>query len=441
MRRLTFAAFSAAFAFLCLSISADGAQMPFSVANGVGLSYAGTQGLNAVAADLNGDGLPDIVQGINFGSPIVYLNNGTSSPFAGVAGEVIVPGYTQQAENVTVADVNGDGHPDIIAGGFFDPTLVYINNGTSDPFAGVTGRAVGHGVTDDTAAMAVGDVNGDGKPDLVTGNTNGETNKLYLNNGTSDPFSGVAGTPIGTETGFISDIKLADVNGDGKLDVIVSNYANPGDAGVRVYLNNGTSTPFTGVTPLFLRNDAGTGVIAVGDLDGDGKPDLLVSGGSTGLNWIYLNTGSASVPFSAAIELPRDPNIMSTCFGAAIADIDGDGLPDAVLGCGVFHVGPAPGAQGVVYLNNGSSDPFANAVPTELPPTSTQFSRSAQVVRLAKGGGLDILLGLNAPTYYSIVRGQSQTSGGGGMEWFSLVSLLGVLLMRRPDRKQTAFGF
>jgi len=431
MRHLMYIVSSTILTCMFVSIPADGAGMPISIGGPVVLGYAGTEGDNAVAADLNGDGLPDIVQGVDFGSPIVYLNNGTAAPFAGVTGEVIVPGYTQQAGHVVVADVNGDGHPDIIAGGFDDLTLVYLNNGTSDPFKGVTGRGVGAGVHDDTLAMDVGDVDGDGLPDLVTGNTNGETNKLYLNNGTSDPFSGVAGVSIGPETGFISDIKLADVNGDHKLDVIVSNFDNPGDAGVRIYLNNGTATPFSGVTPIFLRNDAGTGVIAIADLDGDGKPDLLVSGGTTGQNWIYLNTGSSSAPFSAAKELPADPNIKSTCFGVTVADLDGDGHPDAVLGCGVFTGGTSAGAQGAIYLNNGTADPFAGTVALDLPPTSSLFSRSAQVVRLAKGGSLDLLLGVNAPAYYPITRGQSQTVGGGGvMGWLSLMALFAGFLAR-----------
>lgn len=205
--------------------------------------------LSAATADLNGDGRPDIVLGANFQSPVVFINNGTATPFANVQGTVLSATDTQQ--QAYIADIDADGHPDIVAIGFNSPTKLYLNNGTSAPFNGVTGIPIGP--SDPSTAAAIGDVDGDGYPDLAVANTNHVASHLYLSGGQKLQGSAVP-VPIGTDLGYGQDIKLADVNGDGHLDIIesftVASTISSDPTGVKIYLNNGTSNPFNGVQPI-----------------------------------------------------------------------------------------------------------------------------------------------------------------------------------------------
>jgi len=121
--------------------------------------------VSGLIGDLNGDGAPDIVLGINGSPPAVYLNNGTVDPFQNVQGVFVAPppGPTMPGISwgaAVLVDVNADGHPDLAIAGFNAPNMIYLNNGTSTPFNGVSGIAIG---TQDVAyAPAFGDVNGDG---------------------------------------------------------------------------------------------------------------------------------------------------------------------------------------------------------------------------------------------------------------------------------------
>ena len=93
-----------------------------------------------------------------------------------------------------------------------------------------------------TVAIAVGDMDGDGDLDVVAGNNN-QPNRLYLNNGTSEPFNGVTGSDITSDSHASWSVKLGDVDNDGDLDVVVGNWNQAN----RLYLNNGTADPFAGV--------------------------------------------------------------------------------------------------------------------------------------------------------------------------------------------------
>ena len=94
-----------------------------------------------------------------------------------------------------------------------------------------------------TTSIALGDVDGDGDPDLVVGN-HSQCNRLYLNNGTADPFAGVSGVDITTDADRTTSVALGDVDGDGDLDLVAGNQAQRN----RLYLNNGTASPFAGVS-------------------------------------------------------------------------------------------------------------------------------------------------------------------------------------------------
>jgi len=357
---------------------------------------------NGVIADLNGDGALDIVVGINGSPPVVYLNNKTATPFENVPGVFVSPPPTGAgigAGSVVVVDANSDGHPDLAISGFGTENTIYLNNGTDDPFKGVSGISIG---SQDTAyAPAFGDVNGDGFPDMAVANTNHVPSRLYLTNGaplTSGKYSTVQ---IGTDSGYGQAIEIADVNGDGKLDLILAYVtgSSTDPSGIAIYLNNGTTTPFDNVKPLRLLVGHAVGAIAIADLNGDAKPDLVasVTDSTPGALYVYLNTGSVSSPFSSAQTLQPDGDTAGTCIAISVGDVNGDGLPDLLFGCNPPLPNASPAianpAVGAIYLNNGTASPFANVAPTDIPATSqSSFARGLAVGKLTANGTPDLLI-------------------------------------------------
>ena len=170
----------------------------------------------------------------------LYVNNGTADPWAGV-GAVDITADIELTLAVRLVDADGDGDLDLITGNSGKANRLYLNNGTSDPWEGVAGVPITSD-QDDTFSLALGDVDRDGDVDLVAGNTD-STNRLYLNNGTGDPWAGAIGLDISSDEDTTGPVSLADLDADGDLDLAAGNF------GVnRLYLNNGTADPWAGVT-------------------------------------------------------------------------------------------------------------------------------------------------------------------------------------------------
>ena len=364
--------------------------------------------VNGLIGDFNGDGLPDIVIGINGYGPVLYLNNGTANPFQDVPGLFVstppAPGTTGVGwGGAVMADVNNDGHPDIAIAGFNTPNMIYLNDGTSNAFNGASGFAIG---TQDTAYVpALGDVNGDGFVDMVVANTNHVPSRLYLTNGAPLTSGGYSTVQVGTDLGYGQNAVIADVNGDGKPDIIltytVAETLATDPSGVVIYFNNGSSNPFANVTPVRLLVGQSISAIAVADLNGDGKADLIVSAANnanaTSTLYVYLNTGSPSQPFDTPTTLQPDQNLGGPCVGITVGDVNGDGLPDLIFACEPPspNASPTPNnpAEGAIYLNNGTASPFSQVAPVDIPATKESgFAYSTSLGQLVRNGPLDLLV-------------------------------------------------
>lgn len=386
-----------------------GPRVPLTAPVG-GPANAGYIPVGAAIGDLNGDGLPDIVMGFSGVPPAVYLNNGTSTPFQGVTGVLAGPYPTPNAQlnpggAVVLADVNGDGHLDIAASGFNAPNMVYLNNGTSNPFGGGGGIAIGTG--DVAYIPALGDVNGDGYVDMAVANSNHVPSRLYLTQGA--PLTGGTYTTvqIGTDLGYGTDAVIADVNGDGKPDLILTyEILNPppstDPSGIAIYLNNGTSDPFNGVTPIRLLVGQTVLRAAVADLNGDGHPDLVATADGTLSSpvsnlYVFLNTDSPSEPFVNSQSLLPDADLGGQCGDVSVKDVNGDGLPDLLFTCEApsAKLSPPPTnpANGAIYLNNGTANPFENVTPVDIPAMDLgTFGYAIATGTLVTGGVPDVLI-------------------------------------------------
>ncbi|MCP5149178.1 MAG: VCBS repeat-containing protein [Chromatiales bacterium] len=357
------------------------APSPLAALTGAALGAGADDTLAVAVGDVDGDGDLDIVVG-NSGQPNrLYLNRGGREPFAGVAG-VDITADAHPTAAVALADLDGDGDLDLVVGNDGARNRLYLNNGSADPFAGVTGTDVGS-VTFATLSIAVGDVDGDGDLDLVAGNY-GARNRLYLNNGGTAPFAGVAGVDITTDALLTSAVALADLDGDGHLDLVAAHILAP----PRVYLSNGTASPFAGVVGDDVSTDTPlTLALAVGDVDGDGHLDLVL--GNAGANRLYLNGGGPD-PFASVVGTDVDSDATVT-FALALADLDADGDLDVATGNFAFAGGTETNR---FYPNNGTATPFAGVAGVDI-TSDSRFTSALAVGDLDRDGLVDLVVGNN----------------------------------------------
>lgn len=351
------------------------------------VSYAsGGYGASSVAlGDLNGDGILDIVaanscvvgdtcwNGSGFvcvsadscshGAVGVLLGNGDGTFRPAVTYET--GGYLSYS--VALGDLNGDGKLDLVV--INDCGAVPIDSDGNCPYATVD---VFFGNGDGTfgppmtyqlngwhaVAVAVGDLNGDGESDVVvvdicnmpdTCSDTGCTCKtgsaeVLLNEG-----NGILSSPIAYDSGapFGRSVALGDVNRDGKLDVVVANSGATG-----VLLGNGAGTFQPAVTYEPGGVVGGPNSVLVRDVNGDGKPDLILAAtpectgcSSEGVASILLGNGDGS--FEPAVTYPSGGEYARS---VAVADVNGDGKPDLVV-ANLSGIWPDQRALGILTGN------------------------------------------------------------------------------------------
>jgi uncharacterized protein (DUF2141 family) len=281
---------------------------------------ASTLPLRTAVADVNGDGKLDaLVTNSTANTLGVLLGDGTgkftlqaNAPSTGAGGG---------PRAVAVADVNGDGKLDALVANYQSTTLgVLLGNGSG----GFTLQAAMPrlGVSNPTS-LVVADVNGDGKIDVLATDSNGGALSVLLGNG-SGGFTYQSSSPA-TGGDIPYDVAVADVNGDGKVDALVVNNF---DGTLGVLLGTGTGS-FT------LQGNTATGgansspySVAIADVNGDGKPDALVANRGTSTLGVLLGNGSGGFTLQASSP---STGTGSRPTSVAVADFNGDGKLDALV--------------------------------------------------------------------------------------------------------------
>jgi hypothetical protein len=271
-----------------------------------------------IAADVNGDGKPDLISAnIDYAA----TNAGTLTVMTNDGGGGFALEATLDVGNfplcVVAADVNGDGKLDLISADFGTNTLtIWTNNGNG--FGYHSTLTVGSG----PYAVVAADVNGDGKVDLISADAQDATLTVLTNNGNGG-FGLYATLPVGASTNSYPDsVAVADVNGDGKPDLI---SANSNDGTLTVLTNNGHGG--FGLNATLTVGSAPSSVIAA-DVNGDGKPDLISADANDGTLTVLTNNGDGSFSLDAILNVGLSSG--SSPESVVAVDVNGDGKPDLV---------------------------------------------------------------------------------------------------------------
>jgi hypothetical protein len=283
-------------------------------------SFPAGRAPSAVAiGDLDGDGVPDLAVANNdYAAGGVSLLKGHGDGTLELRASIATGTYPR---SVAIGDLNHDGRPDVVVTHYLSHTVSVLLGQGGWTFGPPASYATGSF----PVGVRVADLNGDGHPDLaiadylaIPSNYYASDVSVLLGHGdgtfaASQEYS-AGSAPWG--------IAVGDLNGDGKLDLVTANLLS----GVSVLLGNGNGTFAANVD--YAAPYGESRLVEIGDLNLDGRPDVVTFNGTNGTLGVYLGNGNGTLG-------PRaDTNIARAGGGLALADFNGDGILDLVTANG-----------------------------------------------------------------------------------------------------------
>ena len=334
------------------------------ITNFVWTSYSFSAAGAVTTADLNGDGNGDlvIVNGNSGGTPSsqIFVLLGNSDGTFQTAVPYNVPGNASLS--TVIDDVNGDGKLDIVSSSDNGQISVFTGKGDGSfnsvqSFAAPTPVYPGSTATPSTAItnLVTANLRGGGKKDIIASN-----GLVLLNDGSGNftAASSAAFPPITSTSNLGPNLATGDLNKDGKLDLVVSTGGT-----VLTYLGKGDGTFSPGTSYTTVNTD---GFVNVSDIDGDGNLDIYIGEANGGyyfgddLNLSYALMGNGDGTFQGA------PAITTAYTGTNLGDVNGDGQPDLIIPAS----GTSNGLPAVFTVEFGTSKGSFNPVSTiTLPAT------------------------------------------------------------------------
>jgi len=371
-------------------------------------SQVGSGPLRVAVGDFNGDGHADLVTVSNHAPATASVLLGRGDGTFGAKTDYAAGASDSFPSSVAVGDFNRDGHPDLAVTEYFTPTTgqnpyrrsVAVLLGRGDgTFAPPVEYPTGPGPT----SVVVGDLNGDGNPDLVTSDLGSNSVSVLLGHG-DGTFATNSDYPTG---GGPFDLALGDLNRDGSLDVVTADA----DGNVAVLLGNpnGTLAPRTdyaaGLGKPNIRY-ARPNSVAVGDFNGDRNPDVATttsgadSGGFQAIS-VLLGRGDGTLAPMTAYEADH---YYEGPVNVAVGDFNGDGHPDLA----VADQGGATGGASVLPGNGDGT--FAPR--TEY--ATNGYSKSVAVGDFNEDGRPDLALTKPGNNTVAVLLNTTPAGGPGG---------------------------
>ena len=344
--------------------------------------------------DMDGDGKPDIVVSTVL-SPRLYVFLNTSTPGSiSFANPAVFP-QGNYCQGMTVGDINGDGKPEIVVANVADGNIsVYGNNSTIGNLSFATrmnlAPASGGGVP---YAAVIADIDGDGMPDIATADAGGGTVSVFHNTGTSGGTLSFAASMEFVVGATPESIAAGDLDGDGKPDLVTGNY---GDGTISVLKNTSTSGNVSFATSAASTAGTNPQAVAISDLDGDGKPDVIAANfGDADISVYHNNSSSGTIALAAQVTYATDYDP----FSIAAVDMDGDGFPDLSIA--------ANGASCFDVLHNQGS---ASASITSFTPANGPAGTVVTITGTNLTGATAVTFGGTAATSFTVVSSTKITA-------------------------------
>ena len=293
-------------------------------------SATGLAPVAMAAGDLNGDGLVDVAvadhAAVN-GNHFVNVQFQVAGSPGSFSAPVELALGVLQPSGLALADLDGDGKLDIaVAASGASAVQVFFQGAVAGSFGPATAFTVGG----EPAAVASADLIGSGRRDLVVATANGKVSVL-LHGAIPGTFLPGVDYPAGTNP---AGVQVGDLNGDGHPDILVADFLGA----LLVLLQSPAGDGTFQAAVSYGTRDYGSCSLAVGDLDGDGRPDVVVA-----------NAGPPGDPGSVAVFLqnPVTPGALKPAvlyqgywgpLWVAIGDLNGDGRPDLVVADGSPYI-------------------------------------------------------------------------------------------------------
>ncbi|TRX37096.1 FG-GAP-like repeat-containing protein [Flavobacterium restrictum] len=374
------------------------------------VGFATETGISSSVAigDLDGDGKPDLAV-IDGESKFIaiYRNTATSGNVnSGSFAPKVVFATGDYSRSIAIGDLDGDGKPDLAIANPNNSTVSVLRNTatsgaiTTSSFAAKVDFTTGK----NPYSVAIGDLDGDGKMDLAVANLGSNTVSLYRNKSSvgvinSSSFSTKVDFVMGT---YPYSVAIGDLDSDGKPDLAVANYSSSNVSVLRNTATSGALTTSSFATKVDFSTGSSSQSVAIGDLDGDGKPDLAVAN-SYSISVLRNTATSGTITTNSfAYKVDFTTDYVSSLQSVAIGDFDGDSKPDlAVVDLSSSTVS--------VLRNNATSGAITiSSFASKVDFATGKYPRSVAIGDLDGDGRPDLAV----------------SSGGGGTSVSSLVSVL-----------------
>jgi gliding motility-associated-like protein len=370
--------------------------------------------------DLDGDGKLDLVTTDGSGAS-VYRNTSTGTGTISFAARISFAVGGSDPRHAAIDDFDKDGKPDLVVANYGAGvnTISVLRNTSSGPGNISYAPKVDFASTVRPSSVSSGDLDGDGKPDIAVVNQNSNTLSIFRNTSTgigNISFAAKVDFTTGSNPVFVS---IGDLDDDNKPELAVGHSLGTESSVVSVFRNLSSGI---GNISYAAKQDFTVGSIpfsvSMGDVDGDGKPDLVAANVSSGNVSVLRNTstGIGSISFAGKVDFTTNSNSQSV----SITDFDGDGKPDLAatsffgvhvlrniisLAPTITSFTPTNGAVGstvTITGTNFSPIPVNNIVsfngPTAVVTASTATSITTSVPAAATSGTITITVGCNTAT-------------------------------------------
>ncbi|TGK16208.1 FG-GAP and VCBS repeat-containing protein [Leptospira kmetyi] len=354
------------------------------------ITGAGGFGYSVKLGDVDGDGYADALVGSATNTFAVYLADSSTGGLFTTAISSFSIG-TGGLLNVEMGDMNGDGFSDVLIGATYDlgnvgRLYLYKSNGVVSQGITFSQQISNPGLAGSTQffgyAVAMGDVNGDGLSDVISGSVGssqlGATFVFLAQSGGT--YAAYSQTIPGTVSNqwYANAATTVDINQDGLADAAIGAYQEAGTGRVYSYLSNGSTLIGAINSPVVGLSGSTTGTtVAAGDLNGDGLSDLFAGGyaytatyPNQGVVLTFLSDGNPNGFLNSYLNLLTEPvNMGEMGMGLASADINGDGFSDVLIGAsnsvggsnlGTVYLYISDGAGGYITAPQIFNDPDVN---------------------------------------------------------------------------------